>query len=263
MPQANCPHGSTTSSSLAHGCSFRLMATPEQLPSPKQRLEGANRRTAASPDPFALLIGLGCPGGTRDGVGFSPVSVDSHCVQASPPITPTARSDQPYRVLRRNPPGPLVLPQAWELGTPSRPKRDPSRTILAWPLRRRPLRDDAGCIPLRRRVRARISARVRPRTGRIRSIGVGSIAPFMTEPTTPAAHAKPEAQAKDGRSQHKPEAQAKDGRLQIAPDPWIWAVHKERPDLRGLVHSQEGHRRICLPLRQRFPRVVGGRQCRW
>jgi hypothetical protein len=40
-----------------------------------------------------------------------------------------------------------------------------------------------------RRVRARISARARPRTGRIRSIGVGSIAPFMTEPTTPAAHA--------------------------------------------------------------------------
>src|SRR5208337_4470110 len=36
-----------------------------------------------------------------------------------------------------------------------------------------------------RRVRARISARARPRTGRIRSVGVGPIAPFMTEPTTP------------------------------------------------------------------------------
>jgi hypothetical protein len=43
--------------------------------------------------------------------------------------------------------------------------------------------------PSVRRVRARISARARPRTGRIRSIDVGSIAPFMTEPTTPAAHA--------------------------------------------------------------------------
>ena len=42
-----------------------------------------------------------------------------------------------------------MLPQAWELGTPSRPKRDPSRTILAWPLRHRPLPDDAGCVPLR------------------------------------------------------------------------------------------------------------------
>src|SRR5208283_3683426 len=47
-------------------------------------------------------------------------------------------------------------------------------------------------------VRARISARARPRTGRIRSIGVGSIAPFLpTEPTTPAAHAQPDASARE------------------------------------------------------------------
>jgi hypothetical protein len=59
---------------------------------PEAAADGADRRTAASPDLFALLIGLVCPGGTRDGVGLSPVSVDSHCVQARPPLTPTARS---------------------------------------------------------------------------------------------------------------------------------------------------------------------------
>ena len=42
------------------------------------------------------------------------------------------------------------LRQAWERGLPTRPKRDPSRTILAWPLRHRPLPDDAGCVASRR-----------------------------------------------------------------------------------------------------------------
>ena len=70
------------------------------------------------------------------------------------------------------------------------PKRDSSRTVLAWPLRQRPLPAAAGCVPLPcGRVRARISARARPRTGRIRPVGVGPIAPFETEPITPAAHA--------------------------------------------------------------------------
>jgi hypothetical protein len=60
---------------------------------PEAAAGGADRRTTALPDPFALLIGLGYPGSTRDGVGLSLVSVDSHCVQAKPPITPTGRSD--------------------------------------------------------------------------------------------------------------------------------------------------------------------------
>ena len=32
----------------------------------------------------------------------------------------------------------------------TRPNCDPSRSVLAWPLRHRPLLDDAGCIPLAR-----------------------------------------------------------------------------------------------------------------
>ena len=62
------------------------------------------------------------------------------------------------------------------------PKRGPSQTILAWPLRRRPLLDDAGYIPPPRGVRAKTSARARPRTGRIRSIGVDRSHRLQTEP---------------------------------------------------------------------------------
>ncbi len=37
----------------------------------------------------------------------------------------------------------------WSLARRTRPNCDPSRSILAWPLRHRPLPDDAGCVPLR------------------------------------------------------------------------------------------------------------------
>ncbi len=62
---------------------------------PEATAGGADRRSAASPDPFAMLIGLAYPGEARDGVGLSPVSVISHYVQAKPPVTSMARSDQP------------------------------------------------------------------------------------------------------------------------------------------------------------------------
>ena len=52
----------------------------------------------------------------------------------------------------------------------------------------------------------------------------------------------------DGRSLCPQRTEAMD---QIAPHPWIWAVLQERPDLGGLIHSQEGNRRIRLPVRQR------------
>ena len=38
----------------------------------------------------------------------------------------------------------------WSLARRTRPNCDPSRSVLAWPLRHRPLPDDAGCIPLLR-----------------------------------------------------------------------------------------------------------------
>ena len=62
---------------------------------PEAAVGGADRRTAASPDLFAMLIGLAYSGIARDGVGLSPVSMVSHCVQAKPPITPSGRNHEP------------------------------------------------------------------------------------------------------------------------------------------------------------------------
>ena len=39
------------------------------------------------------------------------------------------------------------LRPAWERGPPPPPKRDASRTLFTWPLRRRLLPPDAGCVP--------------------------------------------------------------------------------------------------------------------
>ncbi len=62
---------------------------------PEAEVGGANLSTAASPDRFAVLIGRVALAAAKDGVGLSPVSVISHCVQAKPPVTPTDRSNQP------------------------------------------------------------------------------------------------------------------------------------------------------------------------
>ena len=100
------------------------------------------------------------------------------------------------------------LQQAPELGPLSRPKRDPSRTIFAWPLHRHRLPGDPGCVPPSTLlvckqtsiaidgVRAKISKRARTRLGRIKFHHTSfhrKTAPFKTKPTTPATHAKPEA----------------------------------------------------------------------
>jgi hypothetical protein len=193
---ANCPRGSSSSSSLAHGSSFHHGGYSGAAAIPGAGAVGPVPRTAASPVPFGILIERAYP-------GCPETAWDSHR-SVWTAIVPRRNHQSPRRsaathrsgCCERNAVVPRVLRPVRGRGTPSRPKRGPSRTILAWPLRRRPLLDDAGCVPLRRRVRARISARVRPRTGRIRSIGVGSIAPFMTEPTTPAAHTQPEALAR-------------------------------------------------------------------
>ena len=100
------------------------------------------------PGPFRSAYGSGLPGLRRDGVGLSPVSVVSRCAQARPPVTLSVRSTDPSYRLRGEEGGPSSarLRQAWERGLPTRPKRDPSRVTLAWPLRHRPLPADAGCV---------------------------------------------------------------------------------------------------------------------
>ena len=126
-------------------------ATAEMLPSLKRRLVGARRSHRRVPGPFRSAYGSGLPGQRRDGVGLSPVSVVSRCTQARPPVTLSVRSAEPSYVLRGEEGGPFSarLRQAWERGLPTRPKRDPSRVTLAWPLRHRPLPADAGCIASR------------------------------------------------------------------------------------------------------------------
>jgi hypothetical protein len=76
------------------------------------------------------------------------------CDQPLCPGETTRHLDGPQRptvtcAAERIRPDPLMLRQASERGIPSRPKRGPSRTILAWPLRQCPLPDKAGCVPFR------------------------------------------------------------------------------------------------------------------
>ncbi len=73
------------------------------------------------------------------------------CCQPFCPGDPTSHSDGPRVVPKyRREEGrisPSRLHQVREIGPPSEPKRDASRTIFTWPLRRRSLSPDAGCIP--------------------------------------------------------------------------------------------------------------------
>ena len=88
----------------------------------------------------------------RNGVGLSPVSVISRCEQVTPPNTLRAgRNNRNASSGRRlawmeGRPNASARLGAWH--TPPGPKRDPSRSVLAWPLRHRPLPNDAGCIGL-------------------------------------------------------------------------------------------------------------------
>jgi hypothetical protein len=153
--QANSPRGSAVSPSLAHGCSFHHAGLLRSSCHPQSGVGGADERTAAWPGLFAMLMGLGCPG--EPGTAWDshrsvwPAIVSRRNRQSPRRSAATNRSvccgrDRRSQQIEDLP----VLRQVRVLGTPSRPKRGPSRTILAWPLRHRPLPDDAGCIPLPR-----------------------------------------------------------------------------------------------------------------
>jgi hypothetical protein len=88
----------------------------------------------------------------RNGVGLSPVSVVSHCEQVTPPYTPwageiavTFSSGKAAREGNLR-----CFSTTRSLAHATRPDCDPSRSVLAWPLRHRPLLDDAGCVPFRK-----------------------------------------------------------------------------------------------------------------
>lgn len=74
--------------------------TLEPLLSPKREPLGRLRHRRFL-RPFRYPYRSELPWPSRDGVGLSPVSVASPCVQARPPVTPSVRADQPYPVAAR------------------------------------------------------------------------------------------------------------------------------------------------------------------
>jgi len=120
-------------------------ATLEELSSPSVRAWRARtrRRMSRTVSPWTYRPALSWR--TRNGVGLSPVSEVGHCDQATPPPTPRARQKNRNALCRKRSEDRPMLRHGLELGTPTRPKRDASRSVRVRPLRHRPLPDDAGC----------------------------------------------------------------------------------------------------------------------
>jgi len=138
-----------------HG-SHRTSATPGKLPSPNDRTRRApSHRRMARPFRHGLM-GLVDPSRTlRPDPGTTwdfHRSVSSAIVNRRDHLTP--RGPEGRTVTFSSEAAPCGT--AWcfsttgSLARRTRPNCDPSRSILAWPLRHRPLLDDAGCVPLRR-----------------------------------------------------------------------------------------------------------------
>ena len=157
---ANCPHGGARASLLA---TDSPLTAPWPMPRcsysgeaaiPKRPHQEGTVAPPRSQSRFVVDLWAWCslgPRGPRNGVGLSPVSVVRHCEQARPPYTPRAGGKNRDVLLRDG-----CSAAAWcfsttgSLARRTRPDCDPSRSVLAWPLRHRPLLADAGCVPLRR-----------------------------------------------------------------------------------------------------------------
>lgn len=129
------------------------------VPSRPPLLSSWTYRLALPPNSYRLFCGR-----SRTFIG--------QCCLPFCPGDPTNHSGGPHTVTKSRCEGGRISPsglhQAWELGPPSEPKRDTSRTISTWPLRRRLLPPDAGCVPRIYRVRVESSERAWTRPGRIR-----------------------------------------------------------------------------------------------
>jgi hypothetical protein len=91
------------------------------------------------------------PRGPWNGVGLSPVSVIGQCEQARSPYTPRAGGKNRDVLLQEGYSAAVwCFSTTGSLARRTRPNCDPSRSVLAWPLRHRPLLDGAGYVPLRR-----------------------------------------------------------------------------------------------------------------
>jgi hypothetical protein len=95
LRRANCPHGSTPSSALDYGCSFRPLATPEQLPSPRRRRWGRLPRRRVT-EPFRHAYRSGLPGDPR-GTPRRRGTLTGQCGQPLCPGETTSHLDGPQR----------------------------------------------------------------------------------------------------------------------------------------------------------------------
>ena len=129
---------------------------------------------------------------SRNDVGLSPVSVVGPCEQARPPYTP--RVDGADRsVGHRDCPDRRA---AWCFSTTrslahhARPDCDPSRSVLAWPLRQRPLPGAAGCVPFPegKFEQGFLDGHGPAQVGLSPPFAQRLTAPFATQSTTPAVH---------------------------------------------------------------------------
>ena len=145
----NCPRGPPRRIILPLGLPIAtVVATPEELPSPSRRRPGGTSAFRRFHRPFRLsLIGrhyrpghVGRDGrrGTFTGQCCQPLCAgDAARHLSDPSIITVLRSRKiPFR----------GFSSSRSLAHHSRPKRDPSRTILTWPLRRPSLPSDAGCV---------------------------------------------------------------------------------------------------------------------
>ncbi len=177
--RANCSHEVSSSVSTNYGAPFRAGALLWGRCHPRTRGVGPPRAPLRGSSRFVMdLWARSFPGWAWNSVGLSPVSVVSRCIRA--------RSRTTLSVVRAN--RIMLDPDQAELGQcfsrlrslAHRPGHsDPSWIDLAWPLRRRTLLSDAGCVGPNG-LRARFSERARPRSGRIKS-SFRWTAPFETE----------------------------------------------------------------------------------
>ena len=180
LGEANCSREASGGVSANYGAPFRAEALLWGRCHPRASGVGPPLAPLRGSSRFVMdLWARSFPGWWAwNSVGLSPVSVVSRCIRA--------RSRNTLSVVRAN--RIMLGPDQAELGrcfsrlrslAHRQGQSDPSWIDLAWPLRRRALLSDAGCVGPNG-LRARFSERVRPRSGRIRS-SFRWTAPFETE----------------------------------------------------------------------------------
>ena len=142
---------------------------PDTLWSLRSESQGTPRALRRVTAPFGqgLIVRLIRRLTTAERRGTSSVKFPHHFLQATPPCTRSVLcgySSTPQREVGLPTP---ALQTRWDLDAQTRPQREASRSLTAWPRHRRPCGTPLAAYPSRRRVRAVTAVRGRTRTGRI------------------------------------------------------------------------------------------------